>query len=47
MMQINDDYYERLTEEKVDRILADLPIDRLLCVEDRPIYVARAACSET
>ena len=23
-MQINDDYYERLTEEKVDRILADL-----------------------
>ncbi len=24
MMQINDDYYERLTEEKVDRIIADL-----------------------
>jgi len=24
MMQINDDYYERLTEEKVDRILAEL-----------------------
>lgn len=24
MMQINEDYYERLTEEKVDRILADL-----------------------
>ena len=24
MMQINDDYYERLTEEKLDRILADL-----------------------
>ncbi len=24
MMQINDDYYERLTEEKVDKILADL-----------------------
>lgn len=24
MMQINDEYYERLTEEKVDRILADL-----------------------
>jgi NADH-quinone oxidoreductase E subunit len=24
MMQINDDYYERLTEAKVDRILADL-----------------------
>lgn len=24
MMQINDEYYERLTEEKVDRILGDL-----------------------
>ncbi|HEU4683713.1 MAG TPA: NADH-quinone oxidoreductase subunit NuoE [Nitrospira sp.] len=24
MMQINDDYYERLTEAKVDRILSDL-----------------------
>jgi len=24
MMQINDDYYERLTEHKVDQILADL-----------------------
>jgi NADH-quinone oxidoreductase E subunit len=24
MMQINDDYYERLTEHKLDRILADL-----------------------
>jgi NADH-quinone oxidoreductase E subunit len=24
MMQINDDYYERLTEQKVDQILADL-----------------------
>ncbi|MCP9454801.1 MAG: NADH-quinone oxidoreductase subunit NuoE [Nitrospira sp.] len=24
MMQINDDYYERLTEEKVDQILSDL-----------------------
>lgn len=24
MMQINDDYYERLTEDKVDRIIADL-----------------------
>jgi NADH-quinone oxidoreductase E subunit len=24
LMQINDDYYERLTEDKLDRILADL-----------------------
>ncbi len=27
MAQINDDYYERLTEEKVDRLLADLKRD--------------------
>ncbi|MGH7205405.1 MAG: NADH-quinone oxidoreductase subunit NuoE [Nitrospiraceae bacterium] len=27
MMQANDDYYEQLTEEKVDRILADLKRD--------------------
>jgi NADH-quinone oxidoreductase E subunit len=27
MMQVNDDYYERLTEDKVDRILADLKKD--------------------
>lgn len=27
MMQVNDDYYERLTEDKVDRILADLKRD--------------------
>jgi NADH-quinone oxidoreductase subunit E len=27
MMQVNDDYYERLNEEKVDRILADLKRD--------------------
>jgi NADH-quinone oxidoreductase subunit E/NADH dehydrogenase (ubiquinone) flavoprotein 2 len=24
MMQVNEDYYERLTEETFDRILADL-----------------------
>jgi NADH-quinone oxidoreductase E subunit len=27
MMQVNDDYYERLTEQKVDQILADLKRD--------------------
>jgi len=27
MMQINDNYYERLTEDKVDRILADVKRD--------------------
>ena len=27
MMQVNDDYYERITEDKLDRILADLKRD--------------------
>lgn len=27
MMQVNEDYYERITEEKLDRILADLKRD--------------------
>jgi NADH-quinone oxidoreductase E subunit len=27
MMQVNDDYYERVTEERLDRILADLKRD--------------------
>jgi hypothetical protein len=27
MMQINDDYYERLTRETIDRILDDLKRD--------------------
>jgi NADH:ubiquinone oxidoreductase subunit E len=27
MMQVNEDYYERLTEERFDRILADLKRD--------------------
>ena len=41
MMQINDDYYERLTEDKVDRILADLRTTGTCCVEERPVHVAR------
>ncbi|MBM4134557.1 MAG: NADH-quinone oxidoreductase subunit NuoE [Nitrospira sp.] len=36
MMQINDDYYERLTEEKVDRILADLQRDGTCSLKSGP-----------
>lgn len=36
MMQINDDYYERLTEEKVDRILADLRRDGTSALKSGP-----------
>ena len=36
MMQINDDYYERLTEEKVDTILADLKRDGTSSLKSGP-----------
>jgi NADH-quinone oxidoreductase E subunit len=36
MMQINDDYYERLTEDKVDRILADLKRDGASSLKSGP-----------
>jgi len=36
MMQVNDDYYERLTEEKVDRILADLKHDGTSSLKSGP-----------
>ncbi|MDE3034551.1 MAG: NADH-quinone oxidoreductase subunit NuoE [Nitrospirota bacterium] len=36
MMQVNDDYYERLTEEKVDRILADLKRDGTSALKTGP-----------
>jgi NADH-quinone oxidoreductase E subunit len=36
MMQVNDDYYERLTEEKVDRILADLKRDGTSALKSGP-----------
>ena len=42
MMQVNEDYYERLTEERFDRILADLKKDGTFA-EDRPVYVAGGA----
>ena len=36
MMQINEDYYERLTEEKFDRILADLKQDGTCSLKTGP-----------
>ncbi len=36
MMQINEDYYERLTEDKVDRILADLKRDGTSSLKSGP-----------
>jgi NADH-quinone oxidoreductase E subunit len=36
MMQVNDDYYERLTEEKVHRILADLKRDGTSALKSGP-----------
>ncbi len=39
MMQINNDYYERLTEEKVDRILADLKRDGTSSLKSGPFIL--------
>ena len=36
MMQVNDEYYEKLTEEKVDRILADLKRDGTSALKTGP-----------
>ena len=36
MMQVNEDYYERLTEEKFDRILADLKKDGTCSLKTGP-----------
>ena len=44
MMQINEDYYERLTEEKLDRILADLRSSGIIRIENRSVHVAGTAC---
>jgi NADH-quinone oxidoreductase subunit E len=43
MMQINDDYYERLTEEKVDRILADLRRDGRSSLASGPFILPEPA----
>ncbi len=36
MMQVNEDYYERLTEEKFDRILADLKKNGICSLKTGP-----------
>jgi len=36
MMQVNEDYFERLTEEKFDRILADLKKDGTCSLKTGP-----------
>ena len=44
MMQINDDYYERLTEDKLDRILADLRSTGLVRLKSGPFMWPEPAC---
>ena len=39
MMQVNEDYYERLTEEKLDQILADLRHDRVSSLKSGPFML--------
>lgn len=47
MMQINDDYYEKLTEEKVDRILADLKRDGTSLLKSGPFMLPERATGNT
>ena len=46
MMQINEAYYERLTEDKVDRILADLKRDGTSSLKTGPFMWPEAVRSE-
>jgi NADH-quinone oxidoreductase E subunit len=46
MMQINDDYYERITEDKLDRILADLKRDGTSTLKSGPFMLPEPAGSE-
>ena len=43
MMQINDDYYERLTEHKLDRILADLRMSGTSALKSGPFMWPEAS----
>lgn len=43
MMQVNDDYYEQLTEQKVDRILADLKREGTSSLKTGPFMWPEAA----
>jgi NADH-quinone oxidoreductase subunit E len=42
MMQINDDYYEGVTESKLDRILADLKRDGTSSLKSGPFMLPEA-----
>jgi len=44
MMQINDDYYERLTRETIDRILDDLKRDGRSSLATGPFLIPLGAC---
>jgi NADH-quinone oxidoreductase E subunit len=44
MMQINDDYYEYLTREKIDRILADLKRDGRSSLATGPFMIPLGVC---
>ena len=46
MMQINDDYYERLTEEKLDRILSDLRLTGTCALKSGPFMWPEPAPAE-
>ncbi|MER3424330.1 MAG: NADH-quinone oxidoreductase subunit NuoE [Nitrospiraceae bacterium] len=47
MMQVNDDYYERLTEEKLDRILADLKRDGTSPLKSGPFMLPQPESART
>ena len=45
MMQVNDDYYENITEPKLDRILADLKRDGTSPLKSGPFILPEPAAS--
>lgn len=46
MMQVNDEYYERITEEKLDRVLADLKRDGTSPLKSGPFMLPELASGE-
>ena len=40
MMQINDDYYERLTEDARSTGFSRISDERHVCIEERTVHVA-------
>jgi NADH-quinone oxidoreductase subunit E len=46
MMQVNDDYYEQLTEAKLDRVLADLKRDGTSPLKSGPFMLPLPAASK-